>query len=322
MHPDSTSEFGKLVDDQSAPFASLFNARSFTFRHSLHESTLFDISELADLAHRMMARGGGVKFVAFKCSDSSVGTKFNTLQRQDSLSEVVRRIGEGGSWLRLSQMQDLDDRYARLLRQVIGELGEAADVPLAREITFSSMTVFIASPFVDTPFHVDHESNFLFQVRGAKDICLFDQNDRAVVPEEELERFYMGDRGAATYRPALQDRGTVYRLEPGTAVHHPPLAPHWVKNADNVSVSVSFAFGMRSIDRQAKIRQANLCLRQMGLRPRSPGTSERADHIKASALEIISKSKPKDREDLLFSGINRIKAPMKLARRALGRAPS
>ena len=62
----------------------------------------------------------------------------------------------------------------------------------------------------------------------------------------------------------------MYRLVPGLAVHHPPLAPHWVKNEDRVSVSVSVNFCMRSLDHRAKIYQANRLLRSVGLATR-PG---------------------------------------------------
>ena len=45
-------------------------------------------------------------------------------------------------------------------------------------------------------------------------------------------------------------------------MHHPPLAPHWVKNGDNVSVSVSVSFCIRSLDHRAKVYQANRLLRR------------------------------------------------------------
>ena len=56
----------------------------------------------------------------------------------------------------------------------------------------------MTSPNATTPYHIDHEPNFLMQVHGEKDICLFDQNDREVLSEADIERFYCGDPQAAT----------------------------------------------------------------------------------------------------------------------------
>ena len=46
----------------------------------------------------------------------------------------------------------------------------------------------------------------------------------------------MGDGSKAHYREEFSGRETVFHLDPGLAVHHPSLAPHWVKNGDNVSI--------------------------------------------------------------------------------------
>jgi hypothetical protein len=42
-------------------------------------------------------------------------------------------------------------------------------------------------------------------------------------------------------------------MVPGVAAHHPPLAPHWVRNGAAVSVSVSIDFCMRAFDRRARV---------------------------------------------------------------------
>jgi hypothetical protein len=39
------------------------------------------------------------------------------------------------------------------------------------------------------------------------------------------------------------------------------------------------------------------------------------DWAKSAAVGLISARRPKDREELLFSGVNRLKAPVKLAAR-------
>ena len=75
------------------------------------------------------------------------------------------------------------------------------------------------------PYHLDHESNFLLQVAGEKDLYLFDCSDPLVLSERDIERYYLGDFHAARYRDELQPRAAAYRMVPGVAAHHPSLAP-------------------------------------------------------------------------------------------------
>ncbi|MGC2250070.1 MAG: hypothetical protein WA626_05315, partial [Acidobacteriaceae bacterium] len=58
-------------------------------------------------------------------------------------------------------------------------------------------------------------------MHGKKTIHIFDQNDRQVLTEPELERFWSVDNNAAIYKKDLQSRATSFVLEPGKAVHIP-----------------------------------------------------------------------------------------------------
>jgi hypothetical protein len=146
-------------------------------------------------------------------------------------------------------------------------------------------------------------------------VSLHNPSDRDVLPEDQVERFYSGDFEAAQYRPELQSRGTIFRLEPGTVVHHPPLAPHWVKNGDNVSVSVSIGFCMQPIDRVARVYQVNHFLRRFGLRPTPPGRSAFRDKLKIAGVGILSDSNPSTPDRILFSGLSRLRAPPRAVKR-------
>jgi hypothetical protein len=187
--------------------------------------------------------------------------------------------------------------------------------PLRDMITWSGLTVFMASPGVTTPYHIDHESNFLFQIQGAKDVSLHNPNERDIVPDDQLERFYCGDFEAAQYRKELQNRGTVFRLVPGAVVHQPPLAPHWVQNGDNVSVSVSIGFCLRPLDRRARVYQVNHYLRRFGWQPTPPGRSKLRDALKIAGVGLVSKRNPSSPDEILFSGLTRLTTPRRAVKR-------
>jgi hypothetical protein len=303
-----------VIDAEVGVFQEAFNRRSFAFPHRLANHPLFTIPRLADAAQAVLDKGDGERFVVFDAKSFEAGTGFGTTSARNRLPESVRRLPEGRTWLKISSANEADPDYAEVLRQIIHDISELTGRDLVSEITWSSLTVFMASPGIVTPYHIDHESNFLFQVQGEKDVWLFDQDDRVILSDIEIEKFYAGDAEAARYKPNLRERGTVYHLTPGAAVHHPPLAPHLVRNGDSVSVSVSVGFCMRALDRRAKVYQFNNLMRRVGLRPLRPGRSNLRDRMKAAGLEMATKSNAVSREDILFSGFRRVTTPLRLVK--------
>ncbi len=165
-----------------------------------------------------------------------------------------------------------DPAYDVLPWDILREIERLSGSPVLREITWATLTIFLASPLIVTPYHIDHESNLLFQIAGFKYINLFDQTDRSVLSEQEIETFYSRDFEAAR-RPERAPRAQRYLLEPGTAVQNPPLAPHMVENGNDVSVGLSIGFCMRSLDRRARVYQINHLVRRAGLKTKAPGIS-------------------------------------------------
>jgi hypothetical protein len=309
-----------LLDAEAALFREAFNRRSFAFPHRLANNPLFTVPRLADAAQAILDKGDAGRFVVFDAKSFEAGTGFGTMSAHNQLAESVRRLPEGRTWLKISSANEADPEYAQVLRQIIRDIADLTGRDLVSEITWSSLTIFMASPGIVTPYHIDHESNFLLQVEGEKDVCLFDQDDREVLSDIEIEKFYGGDAEAARYKPNLQERGTVYHLTPGVAVHHPPLAPHLVRNGDGVSVSVSIGFCTQTLDRRAKVYQFNSLMRRAGMRPGRPGQSHLRDRAKAAVLELATRSNAVSQEDILFSGFRRVTTPFRLVKnlQALG----
>jgi hypothetical protein len=308
---------GPMLRVSSAEFRSKFNRQTFQFGHLLSETNLFSIDRLFELAQRILSKSATDRFAAVNYRQANVGTKIGTMPNLELL-KTISKLDQIGSWVKLSHIQDFDLDYATVLDVLIAECEGLLDQPIRKNITWSTMTVFIASPKIPTPFHIDHESNFLFQIRGDKEVCLFDPDDRELVTDKEVEEFYLGNPGAAVYKEHLQSRGTVYRLTPDAAVHLPPLTPHWVKNGDNISVSVSISFSLRSLDKVARIYQANSFLRTCGLKPTPPGTSPAKDRIKATLVSCFKSRSPSTYYDLMFRPANRLHKPINFAKRMIG----
>src|SRR5205085_7205389 len=79
------------------------------------------------------------------------------------------------------------------------------------------------------------------------------------------------------------DRAATYKMEPGIGVHIPVNCPHWVKNDDNISVSLSVNFQFLDSMR-ANLYRSNYYLRKLGLEPSSPGKHGSRDVVKSFAM--------------------------------------
>lgn len=324
MHTERTQPRGqvqRLLQADAAAFRQAFNRRSFTFAHSLAAHPLFTLPRLAQLAGTMLAAGDQSKFLALGGESASAASTFGSMPRAQRFTSTIEELGASRSWVKLSSADVFDPQYRALLARVLAELSELSGIDLEAETSWSSLTVFLASPGIVTPYHMDHESNFLLQVAGEKDLYLFDCNDPLVLSERDIERYYLGDFHAARYRDELQPRAAAYRMVPGVAAHHPSLAPHWVRNGTAVSVSVSIGFCIRALDRRARVYQVNHYLRRLGLHPAAPGRSALRDRVKSGALGLLSNRSAATPDEIIYSGLNRLRAltaPVARVRRALG----
>jgi hypothetical protein len=165
------------------------------------------------------------------------------------------------------------------LAEILDRVGSA----LRADIAESRATLIVSSPHRVTPYHIDAETNFLFQVRGEKIVNVFDPADRSVLTDRELERFYGGDFSAAAYKPERQPGAFVSAFGPGDGIHIPLHAPHWMQNGDSVSVALSVNISLESNRRVAQLYKMNHLMRKTGLSPAPPGAQRWRDRIKLAA---------------------------------------
>lgn len=316
MSIDNLLEFSSIKSDLKLPeqiiqtdpsnFQENFNSSHFMFSHNLAGHPLFEIPRLVELANTILSQGRTNKIQSY-ISKVPVQQKWDHRPKIKQITEAIAHIGESDSWVMLEDVQ-VDPEYAALLNQIISELEILTGKPLRKEMTWLGAYIFIGSPNSITPYHIDSELNFLFQIQGEKDMSLFNQNDRSVLSEDEIEKFYIGDLNVANYRKENQSKASIYHLQPGKGLHHPILAPHWAKNENNVSVALSILFYLRPYDLKARIYQFNSYLRKLGLEPTPPGKSALRDRIKIFALGLFSDHQPKSKFTILRSGVLRIKS--------------
>jgi len=272
------------VDEQI--FGSHFDKKPFYVRHALGHHPLFTLPRLVELARSLPAG-----YVEYNAGNLPVGVRPGETPRNGlSAEETLRRIAECGSWMVLKRVEQ-DPAYRELLHRCLDDIAVHArglTAPMRDREGF----IFISSPGSVTPFHIDHEYNFLLQIRGSKTVSMWDPQDRVVLPEQELESFHARFvHRNLPWRDEFQNRAWVLPLDPGQGLHFPVTVPHWVKNGPEVSVSFSITFRTDDSDRRAMVYRANARLRALGFDPAPPGKSILLDRTKQVAIGSLSKIK-------------------------------
>lgn len=309
----------RLFNHEAGDFARDFNRLPFAVSHNLAANPLFELTRLVELAKKLWALGDGRVQIAQ--GDGRFENRWDELPRKAiSIIEGIRNINDSGSWVLLKSIQE-DAEYAALIDQCVEELCGLTGVDLRKEITWIDGYVFIASPGAVTPHHIDHESNFLLQIHGEKNLNVCDPNDRTVLFEEEIENYYAGDLSAAKFKPVSQEKAYVFPIGPGKGLHIPSKGPHWVRNGSDYSISFSINFCVREMDARSKIYQCNHFLRKLDFEPKAPGVSSVSDWLKTAATGNLRKAKAANKYELLRRNLGRLERASRLAGMVLGRKP-
>jgi hypothetical protein len=304
-----------IFEAEPSLFRDRLNRAPFVFRHRLSDHPLFETPRLIALCERMRQSATPKHYAVFQAGRDSPQAKFTAVSRDREPAAVMAELAEGDGLLRLSMVQQQDDDFRSLHETILGEADALSGFALGREIGWSSMTLLMSAPGIITPYHLDHQSNLLFQIHGNKTVWIFDPADRRVLPETAIERFYGGDAYGADYREEMQAEGVAFELTPGSGVHNPPLGPHWVRNGAEVSLSMSINFSLAACEARARVYQVNRSLRALGLRPTPPGQSRPRDRIKQLPFEILAPGRPRNLDDLVRRGPARLLRPIATLRR-------
>ncbi|MGI9515970.1 MAG: cupin-like domain-containing protein [Pirellulaceae bacterium] len=265
-------------------FAVNFNRQPFVIQHELEDHELFDLGALVDLSRQLPATSVEYNSGDLPVSQDPDRTPMNGL----SHDETIRRIQECRSWLVLKNVEQ-HPAYCRLLDQCLDEIQSVSE-KIAPGMTQREGFIFISSPGSVTPYHIDPENNFLLQVRGQKQVHMYDPLDREVISEQAIEDFFAGAHRNLEFHEALHGRGHWFNLKPGQALHFPVVAPHWVQNGDQVSVSFSITFQTDDSMRRQTLHRFNRRMRRWGLTPTPVGFNAVRDNAKYFLVNAVRQS--------------------------------
>jgi hypothetical protein len=251
--------------------------------HGLAEHPLFSLPALAELARRLPRDR-----VEYSSGDVAPGVRPEDVPMIDlPPEEVVRRIEHENAWMVLKRVE-VEPDYRLLLQSALESVAQARGFACCKLAGFHDIQgfVFISSARATTPFHFDPEENFFVQIRGRKAFHIFDNRDRSILPDAELEMSPDKHRNT-TYDAALEEKAIVFEMEPGQGMFVPHLWPHWVRTFDRYSVSMAITWKSPAAERLNTLLRANGALRRIGLPQSQPGRRPWADAAKVAAYGAL-----------------------------------
>jgi hypothetical protein len=266
-----------------------FNRRPFAFKHNLTDHPQLQLSALYELASRL-PKGEVLHWSGSIPVDANIDTASKTHSTGVSLRDTFDGMEKAGSYVLIRNAQ-LDPAFNGLVDDILDEVKTLVD-PIEPGMCQRIAYVFIASPGSVTPYHMDRDINFHFNVRGTKWISIWDPFDRIVLPETGLESLFTDwNAPRPAYAPEHERRARVFELHPGDGVHHPFTAPHSIRYGNEVAASFTVTFNTRSTKRRAAAHFVNHALRRAGVPPSPVGRSIARDELKAAALNLYRRAK-------------------------------
>jgi hypothetical protein len=255
--------------------------------HRLMEHPLLQLPQLVELAGRL----GTIRFhddAATAATDFITAPKTHRIDRPPI--EIVRDIENARAWMAFHHIQK-DPEYRILVAEVLDWVRPMI-APMDSGMRNRAGWIFVTSPGAVTPYHMDHEHNFILQIRGTKTLHVFPPLDREIVTERCLEMFHQTwSRELVTYDEQFESKAKVFDLIPGMGGYMPTTAPHWVKNGPDVSITASFTYYSRETLRREAVHCCNHMLRRRGMKPLPVGRSTTRDWMKSQVMRHCTNAK-------------------------------
>jgi JmjC domain len=271
-----------LLDIDGRMFADGFAIRPFSVNHRLASHPRLSLEAIAQLADDMPPGA-----VERHRADLPMVMPGGAPELDGRPSDTVRGIETNGNWMVLWNIEQVP-AYKALLDACLDEVeryvGDSHGGMRDRK-----GYLFLSAPGAVTPMHFDPEHNLLLQIKGIKDMNVGRFADPAD-QQRELDRYHSGGHRNLERMP---EQIELFRLHPGQGVYVWPFAPHWVKNGDEASISLSITFRTAASRRTERVHRFNARMRRFHVSPRPAGQSRIADEVKATIMETAGRIRPR-----------------------------
>ena len=266
-----------------ATFAQRYPETPHTLRHALGNHALLELDALADLAEQLPESS-----IEYNRGDLPIGVDGKPDATGLSIGDTIRKVAKANSWAVLKNVEQAP-AYRALLTSLLSELQGEIEAKTGALLTPQAF-IFISSPNAVTPYHFDPEHNILLQVRGTKVMTQFPAGDPRFAADHVHESYHTGGPRELQWQDRFMEHASEFPLGPGDAVYVPVMAPHFVRNGPESSVSLSITWRSDWSYGESDARAFNQTLRRIGIAPKAPGRWPHRNRAKALAYRALRKA--------------------------------
>jgi hypothetical protein len=261
-----------------------FPLKPFAIRHKLSGHPLLTLQRIAQLAAELPR-----DLIEYNSGKVAISQDPDAIPSVDlDPVEVVKRIETAGAWMVLKRVENSPE-YRRLLEDTLLSVARARGFNSLADAGFEQLEgfLFVSSPNSTTPFHLDSEDNFFVQIYGEKFFTIYDNTDRAIVDDAEIERSMTKHRNLK-FDERFASRAQEFHLFGSDGCYVPYQWPHWVRTADSYSISMAITWKTREVRRLNDLHFFNSMLRGIGLPQRPPGARPALDALKLAFYRSVT----------------------------------
>ncbi|VAV95362.1 hypothetical protein MNBD_ALPHA04-1450 [hydrothermal vent metagenome] len=272
--------FGEKMRRQ---FADCYPEQPKRFDHELVSHDLLTLDALAKLGTSLPTES-----VEYNPGNLPVGISPEDVPSNGmSIADTILMIENSNSWAVLKNIEQLSE-YEALLLSLLEEIRPMLESKTGKMLRPQGF-IFVSSPGAMTPYHFDPEHNILLQLRGEKHMTVFPAGDERFAPAEVHEGYHLGGHRNLVWKDEFLKAGTKHHLTPGKAIFVPVMAPHFVENGPQPSISLSITWRSDWSFAEADAHAFNGWLRKRGFAPNPPGRFPQQNRAKAVAWRVLRK---------------------------------
>ncbi len=270
-------------EDMLRQFAGCYPEQPQVLDHDMAANALLSLDALAKLGTALPKAS-----VEYNPGDLPVGIDPDDVPENGmSIADTILMIENSASWAVLKNIEQVPE-YEALLLSLLAEIRPILESKTGKMLRPQGF-IFVSSPSAMTPYHFDPEHNILLQLRGEKTMTVFPAGNEKFAPAKSHESYHTGGPRNLVWQDDFADHGQAFHLTPGKAIFVPVMAPHFVRNGSQSSISLSITWRSDWSFAEADAHAFNHMLRGWGMSPKAPGRFPNHNKGKAMSWRILRK---------------------------------
>lgn len=256
----------------------------FEFRHNMTNHPVLTLENISKILEELPEEK-----VMFSKGLNDLKVNFDNALDNDTkklnLREMIETIRTSNCYIAARNLE-MHDSFQELYKDIMDDIGVLLEHNKTGQRPQEPMVwLFIASPGAVTPFHFDRSSNFIFQIRGSKELAVFPPRVEEIISAQDTESYIDWSSQLPPWREELDQYAHKFNFKAGEAVHIPFVSGHYVKNGpEDVSITMSIFFHSKETKRWSEAMKFNNRLRRFGIKPSPVGKTPLIDTMKSHLM--------------------------------------